>query len=53
MKEITPLFRSIGKRRKLLGFEAKYDGAVIGVYATRPEAQHILDQIAYELRRAA
>jgi hypothetical protein len=53
MKTIKPLFQSISKRRKLIGFEVYYDGALIGVYGTRPEAQHILDQIAFEILRAA
>lgn len=53
MKQITSLFQSIGKRKRLLGFEASFDGQYIGTYATRPEAEHILNQIAYELARAS
>ena len=49
MKEITTLFETIGKRRKLIGFEAKYNGEIIGTFDTRDEAQAELDRIAYEL----
>lgn len=52
-KEITALFETIGKRRKLAGFEAKYNGEVVGTYATRDEAQAELDRIAYELAQVA
>lgn len=53
MKEITTLFETIGKRRKLIGFEAKYNGEIIGTFDTRDEAQAELDRIAYELAKVA
>lgn len=52
-KEITTLFETIGRRRKLIGFEAKYNGEVIGTFNTRDEAQAELDRIAYELTQTA
>ncbi len=48
-KEITPRFEKIGKRQKLVGFEAKLDGAVIGTWPTRDAAQAALDAAAYDL----
>ena len=53
MKEITTLFETIGKRRKLIGFEAKYNGEIIGTFDSRDEAQAELDRIAYELAKVA
>ena len=49
MKEITTLFEKVGKRTKLVGFEARYDGEIIGTFDTRDAAQAALDQAAYEL----
>lgn len=51
LKEIITLFETIGKRRKLIGFKAKYDGATIGTFDTHDEAQAELDRIAYELTK--
>ena len=44
---------TIGKRRKLIGFEAKYNGEVIGTFETRDKAQAELDRIAFELAQVA
>ncbi len=52
-KEIITLFETVGKRRKLVGFEARYAGEVVGTYETRDEAQAALDAIAYDLLRVA
>jgi len=54
MKEITTLFETIGKRRKLIGFEAKYNGEIIGTFDTHAEAEAALDRFVYdELTRVA
>jgi hypothetical protein len=45
-------FETRGKRRKLVGHRACYDGFVIGEYETRTEAELALDEYVYEgLRR--
>ena len=48
-KEITALFEKVGKRQKLVGFIAKYDGQVIGTFGTRDAAAAALDAAAYDL----
>lgn len=54
MKQILPLFTTIGRRKKLLGFEASYDGEVIGTFDSKVEAERTLDALAFEtLRRAS
>lgn len=48
MKLITPVFQTIGKRKKLIGFEASYDGFVIGRFDDRESARAALDAYVYE-----
>lgn len=48
MKTITPVFATIGKRRKLIGFDAFYSDHLVGRFDTRPEAERALDAYAYE-----
>lgn len=52
-KEITARFETVGKRRKLVGFEAKYKGEIIGTFDSEAEAQAELDRIAFELAQVA
>jgi hypothetical protein len=54
MKEITPLFETIGKRRKLIGFRATYGAVEVGTFDTHAEAEAALDRFVYdELTRVA
>lgn len=54
MKEITPLFETIGKRRKLIGFRATYGTIEVGTFDTHAEAEQALDRFVYdELTRVA
>lgn len=48
-KEIAARFEKVGKRAKLVGFEAKLGGQVIGTFDTRDAAQAALDAAAYDL----
>jgi hypothetical protein len=47
-KLITPIFETIGKRRRLIGFDASYNGEVIGRYDTERDAEKALDAWVYE-----
>jgi hypothetical protein len=53
MKEIKPIFEARGKRQKLVGFEAIYNGFVVGIFDNRERARFELDRFAYEMARAA
>jgi hypothetical protein len=54
MKTITPLFIQRGKRRKLDGFLAEYDGYEVGIFDTERQAEKALDEYALEtLQRAS
>lgn len=53
VKEIAAVFALIGRRRKLTGFEARYNGQVIGTFGTRDAAQAALNAAAYDLLRVA
>ena len=53
-KTITPLFETIGKRRKLIGFRATYGTIEVGTFDTHAEAEQALDRFVYdELTRVA
>jgi transcription elongation factor Elf1 len=48
-KTITPLFETIGKRRKLIGFRATYGAVEVGTFDTHHEAEVTLDELVFEL----
>jgi hypothetical protein len=47
MKTIIAIFETIGKRRKLIGFDAAFNGETIGRYDTARDAEKALDAWAY------
>jgi hypothetical protein len=53
MKLITPIFELIGKRRRLVGFDASYNGFIIGRFDDRDAARAALDAYVYEELAAA
>lgn len=54
-RSITPVFETIGKRRRLAGFRAEIDGYELpGLFGSYSEAERAIDDYVYEtLRRAA
>jgi hypothetical protein len=55
MKEITPVFEKVGKRRKLRGYRATFDGFSISTILFRSyrDAQDALDAFALDELAAA
>lgn len=53
MKSITPIFELIGKRRKLVGFDAFYGDHLVGRFNDRDAARAALDAYAFEDLAAA
>ena len=47
-KKIVPVFEMIGKRKKLIGFDAWYGDDLIDTRDTRAAAQQALDAYVYE-----
>lgn len=52
-KTITPVFEVIGKRRKLVGFDAFYSDHLVGRFDNRDAARAALDAYVYEELAAA
>lgn len=48
MKEIKAVFETIGKRRKLIGFDAFYGDHLVGRFDDRAAASAALDAYAYD-----
>jgi hypothetical protein len=48
MKQIIAVYERRGRREKLIGFDAYFDGQRIGFYETYPAAQRALDELAYD-----
>lgn len=48
MKHIEAIWEVKGRRRKLIGFRAFYNGFEIGEFKYRDEAQAALDTFAYD-----
>jgi hypothetical protein len=48
VKLIIPIFETIGKRRKLVGFDAFYGDQLVGRFDTQRDAEKALDAWVYE-----
>lgn len=48
MKHIETVWEVKGKRRRLVGFDAYFDGAYIGRFAYHDQALKALDEIGYD-----
>jgi hypothetical protein len=55
MKEITPVFEKVGKRQKLRGYRATFDGLSIStiLFSSYRDAQDALDAFALDELAAA